>query len=259
MSTTPSPLKRSADEAFEGPLYLQHWFNTLEKADEHGKTHECKECQARVKWQGKKTGYKQFIQHVQQHTDWKVKMKRVIDAKAGKEGRLHGLGFTITKKISPKAKNLMGWIDQIVFGDKPFDISENEIELKYSTLEKVSTDTIMKYLEGLSLVVQEKLKTILPSKIWLKFDSWSYGDEHYTAIFACFTDEDTGKVHEYLLCCGPQDILPNDDSDSDHDDGDDDGEVDSDDEVGGDDDNEVQGTKTNNNTNRFYLFLSYII
>ena len=107
MSTTPSPLKRSADEAFEGPLYLQHWFNTLEKADEHGKTHECKECQARVKWQGKKTGYKQFIQHVQQHTDWKDKMKQVIDAKVGKEGRLHGLGFTITKKISPEARFLV--------------------------------------------------------------------------------------------------------------------------------------------------------
>ena len=27
MSTIPSPLKRSADEG--GPLYLQHWFNTL--------------------------------------------------------------------------------------------------------------------------------------------------------------------------------------------------------------------------------------
>ena len=66
-------------------------------------------------------------------------MKRIIDAKVGKEGRLHGLGFTITKKISPKAKNLMGWIDQIVFGDKPFDISENEIEPKYSTLARVMT------------------------------------------------------------------------------------------------------------------------
>ena len=53
MSTTPYPLKLSADEAFEGPLYLQHWFNTLEKADENGKTHVCKECQARVKWRGK--------------------------------------------------------------------------------------------------------------------------------------------------------------------------------------------------------------
>ena len=53
MSTTPYPLKLSADDAFEGPLYLQHWFNTLEKADENGKTHVCKECQARVKWRGK--------------------------------------------------------------------------------------------------------------------------------------------------------------------------------------------------------------
>ena len=34
-------------------------------------------------------------------------MKQVIDAKVGKEGRLHGLGFTITKKISPEARFLV--------------------------------------------------------------------------------------------------------------------------------------------------------
>ena len=34
-------------------------------------------------------------------------MKQVVDAKVGKEGRLHGLGFTITKKISPKARFLV--------------------------------------------------------------------------------------------------------------------------------------------------------
>ena len=44
---------------------------------------------------------------MQQHIDWKDKMKQVIDAKVGKEGRLHGLGFTITKTISPKSRFLV--------------------------------------------------------------------------------------------------------------------------------------------------------
>ena len=119
---------------------------------------------------------------------------------------MHSFQFTIDKKISDKAKNIYGWIEQIVFGDKPFDTCEDQLKLKYSKLEKISKITVLKYLEGLSEVVQERLKKILPSKIWLKFDSWTHSDEHYTCIFASWTDK-FEKVKEYLLSCGPQDII----------------------------------------------------
>ena len=141
------------------------------------------------------------------HTKWQEETSKAVEAEASqKSGSLHSFQFTIEKKNSDKAKNIYGWIEQIVFGDKAFDTCEDQLELKYSKLEKISKITILKYLEGLSEVVQERLKNILPSKIWLKFDSWIHSDEHYTCIFASWTDK-FEKVKEYLLSCGPQDII----------------------------------------------------
>ena len=207
--STLSPLRGLKDKEYKGKLYLKHWFEAFEEPDDKGKTHKCKMCDSRVKWKGKTTGYKTFIQHVLGHSDWRETMERCINSNL--RGPLDEV-FTVTKKISNKAKNIYGWIEQIVFGSMPFSISEDEIFVKYSTLSPVSTDTIVKYIEKLGEVVEKKLKQILPDKFSLIIDSWTNQDEHYTATFAAYTDSRL-RIKEYLLSCGPQD-LPDDDETS---------------------------------------------
>ena len=54
---------------------------------------------------------------------------------------------------------------------------------KYSSLVPITTDTLMKYMELLNQRVLGKLKDYVPdSNVYLKFDSWSCDDEHYTAV-----------------------------------------------------------------------------
>jgi hypothetical protein len=55
--------------------------------------------------------------------------------------------------------------------------------------------------------VEQKIRDIIPEKFGIIFDGWTDNREHFTAIFATWCDE-ADKVKTYLLCCGVQDEIP---------------------------------------------------
>ena len=59
-----SPLRNSQDVNFPGEVIMKHWFKFHSQGENGKSIHECNKCSARVKWQGKKFGYKTFSQHV---------------------------------------------------------------------------------------------------------------------------------------------------------------------------------------------------
>ena len=63
-----SPLKSPQDVNFSGDVIMKHWFKFFSQEADEKSTYECNKCGARLKWQGKRYGYKSFTQHVKTHT-----------------------------------------------------------------------------------------------------------------------------------------------------------------------------------------------
>ncbi|KAG7361649.1 hypothetical protein IV203_036750 [Nitzschia inconspicua] len=105
----------------------------------------------------------------------------------------------------PKTQKLHCWISLIVDGLLPFSFCENEMARKYMKHGPIARDTVMKYIDKLSEIVENKIAEVLPMKFALVFDRWSSDDNtHYVAVFATFPDPT--KEHGYskvLLSMSP--------------------------------------------------------
>ncbi|KAG7355610.1 hypothetical protein IV203_000296 [Nitzschia inconspicua] len=105
----------------------------------------------------------------------------------------------------PKTQKLHCWISLIVDGLLPFSFCENEMARKYMKHGSIARNTLMKYIDQLSEIVENKIAEVLPMKFALVFDRWSSDDNtHYAAVFATFPDPT--KEHRYskvLLSMSP--------------------------------------------------------
>lgn len=120
-----------------------------------------------------------------------------------------GNWVTVTKIVSPEAKNMFGWIEWIVMADLPLKIVENEYYRKRTNLEPTTYKTITKHMENLLKLIKENIKRGLPKTFGIIFDGWSCDGEHYIGIFATWVREDDGTVVKRLLACGVQDLPEN--------------------------------------------------
>lgn len=67
---------------------------------------------------------------------------------------------------------------------------------------KISVNTLMKYTERLTRIVEERLKDIMPPALGIIIDGWTEAHVHYMAIFGTFKDP-SGKLVLPLLSCSP--------------------------------------------------------
>ncbi len=122
------------------------------------------------------SGYTNLITHIKSfHSDWKETMTFNFTNSSYK------LNFD-----NPKATNIFSWIDLVVMENREFSFTEKQLTRKYSNLEPICTETLMKYMELLSNEVESKIKEELPEKFGLVFDAWTEGSTHYVAIFATY-------------------------------------------------------------------------
>jgi len=165
---------------------------------------KCKLCEGALTWRGSNSGYSAFVQHMKgsHSSTW----RRDLDELKSNNARNGNLDFYVRRTVSDKAINLFNWIDWVVFEDLPFSAVENPRMRKYSSLQPITTDTLMKYMELLNQRVLGKLKDYVPdSNVYLKFDSWSCDDEHYTAVNLSWS-AGKGKREKCTLCCGVFDL-----------------------------------------------------
>jgi hypothetical protein len=66
----------------------------------------------------------------------------------------------------------------------------------------VSAKTMTKYLSNMSIIVEVKLRSILPRLFMLNFDGWSHAGIHYSGVMTSFFEWD-GEHHERLLIIAP--------------------------------------------------------
>ena len=150
------------------------------------------------------TGHSNLANHARTRHSEEVKCK-LTDALKGPTRGAIGNWITVTKIVSPEAKNMFGWIEWIVMADLPVTVVENELYKKRSNLESTTYKTVMKHMEALLRLIKENIKRGLPPTFGIIFDGWSCDGEHYIGIFATWVRDD-GSVVKRLIACGVQDL-----------------------------------------------------
>lgn len=136
--------------------------------------------------QKKKSGYSNLLSHIHSsHND---------NASSSSQPKMEFF-------YSNKAKNIFSCIDWIVSENREFQFCEKELVRKYSKLEPISCNSLMKYIDLLVKNVELKIKNSLPSKFGLVLDGWTDKSTHYIAVFAIFPSDSNRR--EILLAFSP--------------------------------------------------------
>ena len=113
------------------------------------------------------SGWRNLFSHIKSHhPEWKqsgsVNQNSITTFVGFRSGES-------SSKVSGPVDNTFGWIEWIVLGMKPFNFVEDPLNCKYSNLKDISTKTVMKYMDRLTKVVEQKIAEKLPDKFALVF------------------------------------------------------------------------------------------
>lgn len=123
--------------------------------------------------QKKGTGWSNLFTHVQSvHQDYATLMKND-----------NQFLFTIPSNVV----DMYGWINLIVKKNLPFSFVDDEDMWKAVCYKSISSNTMMKYMELITRKMESSLRQGLPGKFGLIFDGWTEGNDHYIALFVCYT------------------------------------------------------------------------
>ena len=118
--------------------------------------------------------YRNLLDHVKNdHPDWENQIK-----------------MKTSSIVSEEATTLFGWLDWIVMDSLPFVTVQKYQTRKFWKLNDLDRKTLVKYIEKLTVLVEETVAQELPEKFGLIIDGWtdSGTSTHYLAIFACYPD-----------------------------------------------------------------------
>ena len=91
--------------------------------------------------------------------------------------------------INKKAQNVFAWLDWVCNDLMPFSFVDLPRTRKYSNLNPNCRNTLTKYLNLVTLEVENALKDQLPDKFAIAFDGWTTGSTHYVGIMATVPKE----------------------------------------------------------------------
>ena len=82
---------------------------------------------------------------------------------------------------------MYGWLDWTIEDNLPLSFCDQASARRYSKLGRVSSNTLVKYLEHTAAAVTNVLKEQLPRNFGILFDGWSDGyTSHYVAVYAVY-------------------------------------------------------------------------
>ncbi|RLN51667.1 hypothetical protein BBJ28_00013573 [Nothophytophthora sp. Chile5] len=152
-----------------------------------------------VRKQTRRNGYTNLMQHVRrEHPDYEAVMLSASTAETG----------SMLNYVRRSALNVFGWLDWIVKNNLPLHFCENPAARRYSNLDQICVETLLRAMERLTQIVERYIAAEMPERFGLILDGWSHTSEHFLAVFACY--EAGGKIKTPLLCMAP---LLNDEDD----------------------------------------------
>ena len=162
--------------------------------------HECKIC-GRKRQQNIRNGYNNLKDHTFSHDVWEETLKRYLRAVC-----TNGPMDAFVLQPSDKAKTIYEWVEWIVEENLPLNFCEKKLTRNKTSLGKITTKTLKKYMRLLELKLRDMIKDILPPKFGLVMDGWTSDSHHYSAIFATFCDR-TNTPNLLLLSCNVQEDI----------------------------------------------------
>ena len=151
------------------------------------KKHRCKSCDG-IYSQDTKKGYTYLVTHMQkEHPGWEDSMKVKDDT---------------NPFFHKKGNNVFNWLSWIIEDNLPFSFCERPNTKKFSKLDPISVDTLMKYIKLTTERVEKKVADGLPNQFGIIIDGWKEGSTHYIAVFASYTDNG-GRGNYPLLAIAP--------------------------------------------------------
>ena len=139
-------------------------------------------------------GYTNFVSHVMSHhsNDYKLLLEEYENGQLQSSSQRYS---TSSFFYSQRSHQLHCWLDLCINGLLPFSIVNNDVFKRNVRFQAMSINTLQKYIEKLTRVVEKKISKLLPSRFAVIFDGWSAGTTHYVAVFASFPD--ISKEHGY--------------------------------------------------------------
>jgi hypothetical protein len=145
------------------------------------------------------TGYSNIRKHLES-SNWmgKVELEKFIDeclSESNKSDVMQKWLMSSTlSKISPRVQNvhdISRWL--VVDHDLPLAALDDDSHRGNSKHADNwgSAKTMRKYLSNMSIIVEVKLKSILPRLFMLNFYGWSHAGIHYLGVMASFYDRDS--------------------------------------------------------------------
>uniref|UniRef100_H3GY50 Uncharacterized protein n=1 Tax=Phytophthora ramorum TaxID=164328 RepID=H3GY50_PHYRM len=145
-----------------------------------------------VRKQTRRNGYTNLVQHVRrEHPDYEAVMLAAPTAETG----------SMLSYVRHSAQIVYGWLDWIVKNNLPLHFCENQAARRYSNLDPICVETLLRAMEGVTRVVERLIAAEMPASFGLIFDGWSHASEHFIAVFACY--EVDGVMKTPLLCMAP--------------------------------------------------------
>ncbi len=100
---------------------------------------------------------------------------------------------------SQETFSIHGWLSLVVPGLQPSSVVQNTVFRQFAHHRPICNNTLMKYFDGLTRKVEEKISAQLPSKFAIAFDGWCAGSTHYVCLYATFVCEKSNDVYKRLL------------------------------------------------------------
>ena len=122
-----------------GRNYLDVFFD---EAGTPGK-YKCRECHKLLQ-QDVSRGYQTLKVHAQTHSNYKTQMEKYLQSQM--EGR-SGPMYSYVREVTAKARNIYGWIDLITEKCLPFNVVEDKVFRKYTSLEPMCKKTLKKHMK----------------------------------------------------------------------------------------------------------------
>ena len=151
---------------FESKVIAATFFEKVTSKKNGNKTITTFKCQCgTVRNQNLKNDYQNLVSHIKdQHQDW----EEIMQSK-------HLESKTITQFVNKKANTVFSWLEWVIMKNLPFLFVEDTLTRKYTKLDSISTDTLMKYLKSLAQEVEKKVAKSLPKQFGIIIDGWSEG------------------------------------------------------------------------------------
>jgi hypothetical protein len=89
-------------------------------------------------------------------------------------------------KIPTKVQDIFFWIEWICLGLLPFSFVESDLNRKKAKRNKISVNTLKKFMTILCTYVEKLIRADLPMKMNLIIDGWTSGSTHYLSVFASY-------------------------------------------------------------------------